>query len=207
VKKTASLMGVALLWSLAQAGCGSAEPPPPTWTAPTVAATAGNTENFLTWTNGSTVGCFHVYWSTSPGLTTANGNRSPGACGGVFRHAGLTNGTSYYYLAVELRDGVEAWVSPVMTATPNGPVDLTAIAFSGQLEVLWTPLAGATSHYLYWSTTPGQSLTNMTRVVDAVEPYWLTGLVNGMPYFFRLSAVVGGVESPAFPEVSSTPTP
>jgi hypothetical protein len=201
VKRSSTRLAIALLATLALAACGGSSDP--AWTPPAVVATAGNTENFVTWSGGSAPTCFNVYWSATPGLTTANGNRAPGQCTG-FHHAGLTNGTTYHYLIVALVDGAEGWTSAVVTATPSGPSNVAAEPRPGQLLVSWDPVEGATDYYLYWLSTPLQALTGMNREVGVTSPHLLDGLGGG-PYYLRVSAVVGGVETPASPELEATP--
>lgn len=193
----------AAVLALALTACGgSAEPD---WIPPTVVATAGNTENFISWSGGTAPVCLDLYWSTTPGLTTANGNRVTGACTG-FHHAGLTNGVTYHYLAALRPDAGRTWTSPELTATPSGPVGVAAEPGPGRLTITWEPVAGATSYYLYWLSTPLQPLANLHRIVDVTSPHVLDGLGGG-PWYVRVSAVVGGVESPASPELEATPLP
>ncbi len=194
----------ALLAALALSACGGSSEPD--WTPPTVVATAGNTENFITWSGGTAPTCLDLYWSTTPGLTTVNGNRVTGLCTG-FHHTGLTNGVTYHYLLALRPDAGRTWVSPEITAVPSGPVGVAAEPGPGRLAVSWGPVTGATSYFLYFYSTPLQPLANMHRVVVSNSPYVLDGLGAVMPWYLRVSAVVGGVETPASPELEATPLP
>jgi len=85
---------------------------------------AGDTENSLTWDTVDRALAYDIYWSTTPDVTTATGNRIAGVSS-PYSHTGLTNGDSYYYIIVannlccesvsgemRARPGTSGWSTP-----------------------------------------------------------------------------------------------
>ncbi|MDH5327841.1 MAG: hypothetical protein OEZ68_18160 [Gammaproteobacteria bacterium] len=90
-------------------------------------------------------------------------------------------------------------------ATPNAPTDLQSTPNENQVGLQWSPVAGATSYNLYWSTSPDVNKTNATKVSNVSSPHVQTGLINGATYYYRITAA-GSDESVVSSEVSSTPS-
>jgi len=91
------------------------------------------------------------------------------------------------------------------TLEPGVPLGLSATSGFGSVTLSWTPLPGATSYNLYWSTSPGVGKGAGSRIPGVTSPYNHTGLTNGTTYYYILTAVIGGVESAESPAVSATP--
>jgi hypothetical protein len=75
---------------------------------------------------------------------------------------------------------------------------------NGQVQISWTAESGAASYNIYYSTTSGAG-TGGTKITGASNPYTLTGLTNGTPYYFVVTAVGTGGESPPSSQVSAVP--
>ena len=93
-------------WSFTTANLGVPSP---------VSATAGNSgsgQNTISWTGGYT---YNVYWSTTSGVTTANGTKIVGAMS-PFTHTGLTTGTTYYYVVTAVAGTKESAASAQVSA-------------------------------------------------------------------------------------------
>ena len=168
-----------------------------------VTATPGNGQVTLDWlaTNGST--SYNVYYGTAPGVTTTTGTpvldvRAPGV------QLGLTNGTTYYYIVTAVNSFGESPASAEVSATPvfpagdpSPPASLAVASSSGQNSITWPSVTGATSYNLYWSPRPitpdKYSADNVIRSVTS--PYTHTGLTDGLPYCYIITAVNSNGES------------
>ena len=97
-------------------------------------------------------------------------------------------------------------VSGSVTANVPATSSQNVWAVPGNLQntVSWTPVSGASQYNLYWGTAPGvTTASNFIPVV--VSPYTHTGLTNGIPYYYLVTAITGAGEIPLFPEASATP--
>jgi hypothetical protein len=88
---------------------------------------------------------------------------------------------------------------------PTSPLGVRAAAGDRQIIVSWNPVAGASSYNLYWSQTPDISRTTGTQIPGVTSPYLQAGLTNGTAYYYVVTAVVEGIESPDSPKVSAVP--
>lgn len=90
------------------------------------------------------------------------------------------------------------------------PIGVTASPGSGQSKISWNLVTGATSYNLYMSTVAGVTKTNYSSsgilYASVASPYTVTGLTNGIPYYFVVTSVSGAGESVESTEVSVTPT-
>jgi hypothetical protein len=88
---------------------------------------------------------------------------------------------------------------------PPAPTGLTATAGNAQVSLTWTASSGATSYKVKRSTVSGGPYTVIAPSVTATT-YTDTGLTNGTTYFYVVSAVNTGGESPNSDQASATPT-
>ena len=168
-----------------------------------VTAAPGNGQATLDWpaTNGAT--SYNVYYGTAPGVTTTTGTPMLGVRAPAV-HIGLSNGTTYYYIATAVNGfgespaSAEASATPVFPAgNPLPPASLTVTTGSGQNSISWPAVSGATSYNLYWSTRPiipdKYSADNVVRGVTS--PYTHTGLTGGLLYCYIVTAMNANGES------------
>ncbi|HEY3924872.1 MAG TPA: fibronectin type III domain-containing protein [Acidothermaceae bacterium] len=138
-------------------------------------------------------------------VTTSPGGATTPASGTSVLVMGLTDGTPYTF-TVSATNGVgtspaSAPSSPVTPATaPGAPSAVSAVAGDGQATVSWTaPSNGGSAITGYTVTTsPGGATTPASGTSVLV-----TGLTDGTPYTFTVSATNGVGTSPA--SASSTP--
>jgi fibronectin type 3 domain-containing protein len=103
-------------------------------------------------------------------------------------------------------------ISPLVPITvqssslpPSAPTGVRTAPGNQQVTVAWTYVPGATSYNLYWSSSPGVTPSTGTKVAGVSSPHLQTGLTNGTPYYFVLTAVNASGESGPSSQVSATP--
>jgi hypothetical protein len=91
------------------------------------------------------------------------------------------------------------------TAGPT-PTGLAAIPSNGNVGLEWTPVTGATSYNVYWSTSSGVTPSTGQALTGIARGYVHRGLTNGTTYYYVVTAVTASGESPPSAQVSATPT-
>ena len=83
------------------------------------------------------------------------------------------------------------------------PADPYATAGDGQVELYWTAVPAATSYKVYRSEESG---TGYVEIDEVTDPWFLdTGLENGTPYYYVITALEPGYESIYSDEVAVAP--
>jgi fibronectin type 3 domain-containing protein len=183
--------------------------PPPDIPA-NVRASAGDNQVTVSWDDVAGATSYNIYYGTTTGVTTAStkvtGATSPNAI------TGLLNGTTYFFVVTAVNGNGESAVSfeasalPAATPPPAAPSLTSATAGNAQVTLAWTAVAGATSYNVYRGTAAGVTKVSGTKSTGVTSPYDVTGLTNGTPYFFVVTAVNGTLESVESNERSATPT-
>jgi fibronectin type 3 domain-containing protein len=169
-----------------------------------LAAVAGNAQVALNWTGSSGATGYYVKRSTTTGgpytqIATQAATSDT--------DTGLSNGTKYFYVvsaynsAGQSANSAEVNATPVLAA-PAAPTGLAAAAGNAQASLSWTTSATATSYHVKRSTV---SAAETQISAPTSTSYTDTGLSNGVKYFYVVSAVNSGGESPNSSEVSATP--
>ncbi len=178
--------------------------------APTnLTATADNAQVTLSWTASSGAVCYNVKRATTAGgpyTTVKSGLVATG-----YVDTGLTNGTKYYYVVTamnstggESENSLEVNATPTPPAAPATPANFTATAGDAEVTLSWTASTGATSYNVKRATTSGGPYTTVKTGLTATS-YTDTGLTNGTTYYYVVSAVNAGGESPNSAEASAKP--
>ncbi|MBI3478878.1 MAG: S8 family serine peptidase [Nitrosomonadales bacterium] len=148
---------------------------PPALTVPgNVLATAGNGNNYVSWSPVTGATAYNVYWSNISGVSKSNGTKIPNASS-PYTHANLTNGTAYYYVVTAMIASGESAESAQVSATPaiasNDPL------YADQWHLKNTGQAGAGS-----IGVPGEDIN--------AEPAWVKYKGIGI----RIAVVDDGLE-------------
>ena len=119
-----------------------------------IVATAGNGQVSLVWNSMPGATSYNIYYSASIGVTRATGTKVTGTS----VVTGLTNGTTYYFVVTAVSANGESVESNQVIATPiqpapAAPTGVSATAGNGQVSVSWTPVSGASSYNIYYSTS------------------------------------------------------
>ncbi len=183
----------------------------PAAAAPTnIRATAGDNQVTVSWDNVAGATSYNIYYGTSTGVTTASTKITDVTSPHV--KTGLLNGTAYFFVVTAVNGNGESAVSFEATATPAGtpppaaPSLTSATAGDAKVTLAWGAVAGATSYNVYRGTASGVTKATGTKFAGVTSPYDATGLVNGTPYFFIVTAEGAGGESAESNERSATPT-
>lgn len=192
-------------------GCGGSSdtmPVPPA--KPTgIVVTPGNSQASVTWSAVSDATSYNIYYGTAAGVTTTTGAKIVNAASPQVV-TNLTNGTAYYFVVTAVNGAGESVVSnEVSTApVPPAPAKPSGIVVSGgdgQVTVSWGAVTGATSYNIYYGTAAGVTTGAGIKVANVTTPQIVTGLTNGTPYFFVVTAVNAGGESGVSSEKNATP--
>jgi len=122
---------------------------------------------------------------------------------------GLSPATAYDFRLV-VAGGANAGPSNTAGVTtdgvvPGAPVLLPPVAGNGQVELIWSPVAGSAGYKVLQSVTPGTNGIEIATVSDSVYRYTATGLTNGTAYHFAVKAINSLGDSEASLPVSATP--
>jgi len=129
-----------------------------------------------------------------------------------YTNAGLTNGTTYYYVVSAVNTTGESTNSSEVSATPStaaaaipmAPTGLTATAGNQQIVLNWNASSGATGYHVKRGTTSGGPYTQVAAPTGTIDTD--TGLTNGTTYYYVLSAVNSAGESTNSSQVFATPS-
>ena len=198
----------------------SATPSPPA-SAPGapqgLTVTAGDATVSLSWSppssdGGSPITNYKIYRGT-----VSNGESLLQTIGNTLSYTddSVTNGQTYFYKVSAVNsvgDGPlsnEASATPISSATvPGAPQDLTATAGDTTVSLAWSPPTSnggspITNYLIYRGTTSdGETLVQTLPVVLA---YTDSGLTNGQPYFYKVTAKNAVGQGPRSNEATATP--
>gem|GEM_PF-1289230 len=108
-----------------------------------------------------------------------------------------TNATKFWVFPVSGEKDLSIGKSLEIVNVTSSGISISATASSGfvsKIKVEWTATGEASSYSLYWSTSSGVT-TASNKIANVQSPYWHEGRSVGTSYFYKISAVVNGVES------------
>src|SRR5438552_2078893 len=198
----------------------SATPSPPA-SAPGapqgLTVTAGDATVSLSWSPPSSDGRSPITNYKIYRGTVSNGESLLQTIGNTLSYTddSVTNRQTYFYKVSAVNsvgDGPlsnEASATPISSATvPGAPQDLTATAGDTTVSLAWSPPTSnggspITNYLIYRGTTSdGETLVQTLPVVLA---YTDSGLTNGQPYFYKVTAQNAVGQGPRSNEATATP--
>lgn len=87
---------------------------------------------------------------------------------------------------------------------PSKPQNVVAIPGDEIVTITWDLDPNATMYNIYWSESAGLTTNNGTLISNVISPYTHTGRSSGTTYYYIVTALNKGGESPASEEVSAT---
>jgi hypothetical protein len=167
-------------------------------------ATPGNRQVTLTWAPTDGAVSYNVYVSQTAGEAA---NASPiSTASSPYEHAGLSNGTTYYFAVSAVGAGDdEGDLTLEVSATPwiSAPAAVVARGDLGEVTLTWEPVTGAQSYNVYWSLQPGVTVASNWQG-GASSPFVHGQLATHTTYYYAVSATEGPNESALSGEVSAT---
>ena len=194
--------------------------------APTnVAAVSGPGagEVTVTWTvpsdtGGADITDYTVYWDTKATVTVApdTNKKSTGTAETSLIVDGLIYGLSYYFIVTATNSVGESVATTAVSATPatvpDAPTDVETAPGNTKVTVSWTAPsdtggADITDYTVYWGTEAAVTTDTTTKKSTgngSVTSLTITGLTNGLSYYFIVTATNSIGESVASTAVSAT---
>ncbi len=179
-------------------GGGTSKPNTPTG----VTATAYSSYIKISWSSVSGATSYYVYRATSSSGTYSFIDATSSTS---YYDYDVSSGTTYYYKVSAVNSAGESAKSSYDyasisgggggggTSKPNTPTGVTATAYSSYIKVTWNSASGATSYYVYRST----SSSGTYRYID--ESYSTSysdyDVSSGTTYYYKVSAVNSAGES------------
>lgn len=203
-----------LLW-ITLCGCGgnggNQTPPPPPPTAPaaptSLVATGGNAVVSLSWSGSSGATSYNVLRSTVSGGPYAS--VATGVTSAAYSDAGVTNGSTYYYVVQAVNSvgtsGNSNQASVTPHAPPASPTNLGALPGNAVVSLSWTGSTNAASYNVFRSTVSGGPFAAIANGVTTTS-YSNAGVVNGTTYYYVVQAVNSAGTSGNSNQVSATPS-
>ncbi len=192
------------------------------WSAPASATTTPATPTDVRATTVSSSE-IDLSWNSVPGATNYTVERSlvndPNTSdsnwqvlgttsGTTWADSGLPSGITYYYsILASNPTGSSPWSAPVnATTTPSAPMGLTATALPpSQINLSWNAVNGAAGGYVIERSSNGSSgWTPIGTTAAGVTTFSDTGLAANTTYYYEVSAVDAGGDSPFSAIVSAS---
>jgi len=159
-------------------------------------------------------GTVDLSWSTAIGAdlyrikraTVSGGPYSALAtqAGTNYQDVTVLNDTTYYYVVSALNDAGEGPDSAEVPATPRAAImGFNAVGGFNLVDLSWSAYTGATNYTLQRATVSGGPYSTIANTNGT--SYRDTVVVNETTYYYILTAVTPGYQSPASDEVAATP--
>ena len=184
-----------------------------------VADCYNNQVKLVNTTNGNVTRLFGVpsyYWKNAINLATKGWNdgtvnpvefldtvQSRQPYGLALGPGGTVYDTEIYYDL--LREATGTGLPPIPPPPPTAPTITLVTTNIGQVTLTWTPVSGATNYNVKRSSYPATNGPFTTIATTTNTTYTDTTVMGGVTYYYVVSAVNAGGESPDSAIVSATP--
>ena len=176
-------------------------------------AIADDKQITLTWDSVNGASSYNIKRSETPGgpYTTIS---SVDGLNNSYIDVDVTNGKTYFYVVSAAVENVNSDNSNEVSATPKDPdiiellppTNLSATADNLQITLIWNAADGATSYSIKRSETSGGPYTAISSVTGSATTFTDIDVIKDKTYYYVVSAIVSGTESPNSNEASATLT-
>lgn len=184
------------------AGASAAATPPSTPTG--LAATAGDGQVSLSWSDASGAAAYQILRSTTNGSGYSLVDTTYGTS---YADNSASDGVTYYYVVAATNlAGVSANSSQVSASPigpPQAPSNFTAVAGSGQNALSWSAVPNASSYTILRSTTNGGPYTSIQTLTGT--SYADAGLSAATTYYYVATAANSAGAGAYSAQIASTP--
>lgn len=178
-------------------------PSPPTG----ISIAQGPGQNTISFTVDPEATETHIYWDTSPGVTTGDTKIADVTSPHV--HDDLHPSPTYYYILTSENVYGEGPPSSEYNNSPY-PETPTGVGATPGVEkniIIWTSVTGADSYNIYWKNSSGVTKANGTKITGTTSPYAHIGLPPYQRVYYVVTSEDENGESDISSEVSAIPTP
>ncbi|MDR3711036.1 MAG: fibronectin type III domain-containing protein [Capsulimonadaceae bacterium] len=167
-------------------------------------ATSGSLKISLSWTASAGALTYNVYRGTAAGAESAT-PIATGVTSTSYTDTGLSSLTTYYYKVSAVNVAVSAKSNEAHAKTVAAvPTGLSAVPAHEQISLTWTAVTGATSYNVYRGTSAGGEAATPVATGLTTATYTDTSLADGIPYYYKVTAVDGDGESAMSSEATAT---
>jgi len=123
----------------------------------------------------------------------------------------VLNSSGTYLLAIQWAGldgtgGTLGFVNLTILASISPPSNVAAYSGDGNVLLTWDEVTGVDGYNVYRSTTSGSGFVQINTAIVSEAVYNDTSVVNGITYYYYLTAVKGLKESAPSTEVNATPS-
>jgi len=158
----------------------------------------------LSWDAVNGASGYNVYSSESEnGIYTKKNNNI--ITGNVFADTGLSMDTIYYYKVSSVNNSIEGIQSdPIFRATSSVPANVwVRTATSSSVYFTWSSISEASGYNVYRSTSENGTYSKINASLIDVAEFTNTGSFSDTIYYYKIGAVIGGIEGIQTKPVSS----
>jgi fibronectin type 3 domain-containing protein len=174
-------------------------------------ATPGDAVVTLTWTASTGATAYDVKRATTDGGPYTQLAQLTAPTSNQFTDSSVTNGTTYFYVVQTLTAAGSSANSAQVSATPNAPgaspavpTNLTATPGNALVTLAWSASVGATGYNVKRATTSGGPYTLLAAPTST--GYTDSSAINGVTYYYVVSALTAAGESANSVQASATPS-
>jgi len=167
----------------------------------------------LSWSGIPSAKSYSVYWSNNPNVSKKDATEiqteSP-----YYKHRGLINGLQYYYIVAantangETSTSYEVIGEPEAAAPPQ-PEKLFFTPGDQRVTIDFEQVPGASAYTIFWSDDSEkintENFESANRIDGVFPPFVHSNLINGKPYYYRLSVSNEIGKTSTSNEFSATP--
>ncbi len=176
--------------------------------APTglIAAVSPN-QVMLAWSASANATGYRIYRSSSSGLSKSTVSPRATTTSYIY-HDPAADGNTYYYVVTALNGVYESASSAEVSARlmpPVAPATVIATAGNGIVRLSWSDSPNATFYSVYKSAVSGTSYSAIASGFLSLSTTD-TSVINGVDYYYVVTATNAFGEGPQSPETAATPT-